>query len=144
MFDGIRHVIGAVGAGTHLVLVSQIYVTRRDHPQNDHGRMLDWRLAGEDLIRDSGLPYTIVRPSWLTDRRDAGDAVRLEQGDRGDGRISRDDVAAACVSAISSPGANGLTFEMYNEVGPAPTDWTAMFAALVPDLGGRARRNLRR
>jgi uncharacterized protein YbjT (DUF2867 family) len=133
MYDGVRHVLDALDERPHVVLVSQIYVTRHDHPQNRVGRMLDWRLAGEDLVRGSGRQYTIIRPSWLTERRDGGPGVRLEQGDRGDGRISRDDVAQACVWALRSPEAGGLTFEMYNGVGTTPTDWSALFAALKPD-----------
>jgi uncharacterized protein YbjT (DUF2867 family) len=132
MFQGVRNVLDAAGAA-HVVLVSQIYVTRTDHPQNRYGRMLDWRLAGEDLIRARGGPYTIVRPSWLTDARGSGQAVALEQGDTGDGQISRDDVADACVHALWSPAADGKTFEMYNVAGPSATDWDQLFARLRPD-----------
>ncbi|GAB7044733.1 MULTISPECIES: SDR family oxidoreductase [Catenuloplanes] len=140
MFQGVRHVLDAVGPAAHVVLVSQIYVTRADHPQNRYGRMLDWRLAGEELIRARGGPYTIVRPSWLTDSRGAGEAVRLEQGDTGDGRICRDDVADACVRALSTPAAIGTTFEMYNVAGPSATDWDTLFARLRPDGAVAGRR----
>ncbi|WP_217809838.1 NAD(P)H-binding protein [Micromonospora sp. NBS 11-29] len=145
MFQGVRNVLDAAGAA-HLVLVSQIYVTRSDHPMNGSGRLLDWRLAGEDLIRAGGSPYTIVRPSWLTDTRGSGQAVRLEQGDTGDGRISREDVADACVHALWSSAAIGTTFEIYNVAGPSDTNWDQLFAQLRPDPEGtgstiRARQN---
>ena len=70
LHGGVRHVLdalGTTGADRHFVLVSQQHVTRRDHPMNAYGRMLDWRLAGEDAVRSSGLPYTVIRPGWLTD-----------------------------------------------------------------------------
>ncbi|GJF35102.1 hypothetical protein KNE206_78020 [Kitasatospora sp. NE20-6] len=136
MYQGVRNVLDAAtadGGKPHIVLVSQIYVTRKGHPINAQGRMLDWRLAGEDAIRASGLPYTVVRPSWLTDGRRGG-AVRLEQGDLGDGQISRQDVADACVQALYSPSALAVTFEMYNAPGTARTGWDELFQGLAPDL----------
>ncbi|MCC9312453.1 SDR family oxidoreductase [Kitasatospora sp. RB6PN24] len=135
MHSGVRNMLDAATAGgekPHIVLVSQIYVTRKNHPINATGRMLDWRLAGEDAVRASGLPYTVVRPSWLTGGP-GGTAVRLEQGDRGDGQITRQDVADACVEALYSPAAVGKTFEMYNTSGGARADWDVLFANLQPD-----------
>lgn len=133
MFQGIVNVLSARGADVErFVLVSQIYVTRREHSMNQHGRLLDWRLRGEDAIRASGVPYTIARPSWLTERA-GGAGLRLEQGDRGDGQVSRADVAAACLHALTEPAAVGKTFEMYNEAGRAPETWTDRFSALAAD-----------
>jgi uncharacterized protein YbjT (DUF2867 family) len=132
MYRGILNVLEHCGPHTErFVLVSQIYVTRSGHPVNQYGRLLDWRLRGEDAVRASGVPYTVVRPSWLTGSPGGG-RVRLEQGDRGDGQISRADAAAACVHALTEPAAAGKTFELYNEPGPA-RPWPELFAALAPD-----------
>ncbi|MFG3188615.1 SDR family oxidoreductase [Streptomyces omiyaensis] len=134
--DGVRNVLAAAtrrGERPHFVLVSQIFVTRRDHPMNAYGRLLDWRLRGEEAVRDSALPYTVVRPSWLTDDTAAGSRVRLEQEDRGSGWVSRSAVAEACVRALRTPEAAGRTFEIYNEPGSAPADWTPLFRRLAPD-----------
>lgn len=136
MYDGVRNVLAAAtsqGARPHFVLVSQVYVTRRQHPMNAYGRLLDWRLRGEDAVRASGLPYTVIRPSWLTDDDAAGTRVRLEQNDRGHGWVSRDVVAESCVRALRAPEAVGRTFEIYNEPGPATADWPALFRRLLPD-----------
>lgn len=136
VYDGVRNVLSAVADGAarpHLVLVSQIFVTRREHPMNAYGRLLDWRLRGEDEVRASGLPYTVVRPSWLTDSDVAGSRVRLEQNDRGNGWVSRKSVAEACVQSLCLPAAAGRTFELYNEPGQEPTDWGPLFGRLVPD-----------
>jgi uncharacterized protein YbjT (DUF2867 family) len=137
MYQGVRNVLEACAAGgtpgPRFVLVSQIYVTRSDHPMNQYGRLLDWRLRGEDAVRGSGLPYTIVRPSWLTDEPGGRTAVRLEQGDTGDGSVSRGDVAEACVQALGCPSAAHCTFEMYNEPGPPPAGWGRLFSALRKD-----------
>ncbi|MEV8565868.1 SDR family oxidoreductase [Streptomyces sp. NPDC051322] len=136
MYDGVRNVLAAVaehGERPHFVLISQIFVTRREHPMNAYGRLLDWRLRGEDAVRASRLPYTVVRPSWLADDGLTGDRVRLEQDDRGDGWVSRAAVAEACVQALHSQEAVNRTFELYNEPGAAPTDWPMLFHRLIPD-----------
>ncbi|MFG2823116.1 SDR family oxidoreductase [Kitasatospora sp. NPDC048365] len=135
MYRGVLNVLDAATAGgekPHIVLVSQIYVTRKNHPINRTGRMLDMRLAGEDAIRRSGLPYTVVRPSWLTGGS-GGTGVRLEQGDTGDGEITRQDVADAVVQSLYSPAARSLTFEMYNTSGGVRADWDDLFSTLTPD-----------
>ena len=142
MYEGVRNVIAAATAeGEHpyFVLVSQIFVTRRQHPMNAYGRLLDWRLRGEDAVRESGLPYAVIRPSWLTDEHFAGERIRLEQGDGGQGWVCRADVAEACVHALRNPAAANRTFELYNEPGAVSADWTREFARLAPDrlLTGR-------
>ncbi|MFR9795719.1 SDR family oxidoreductase [Streptomyces sp. MS06] len=133
MYQGVINALDAAradGARPHFALVSQIYVTRHDHPINNWGRMLDWRLAGEDAVRESGLPYTVVRPGWLTGGRSAGDRVHVEQGDRGEGSVSRSDVAEAVVQSLYLPSAAGLTFEIFNEPGQGNPDWDALFSSL--------------
>lgn len=128
--DGVASIASAAG-GVHVVCVSQIYITR---PSAFPGMedVVAARAAGEDALRASGVPYTIVRPSWLTDEP-GGAGVRVEQGDTGDGRVSRDDVAAACVAALADPAARGLTFELYGDAEAEPPHWSRVFAALTPD-----------
>ncbi|MEY9966938.1 uncharacterized protein YbjT (DUF2867 family) [Streptacidiphilus sp. MAP12-16] len=123
----------AAGGRPHVVLVSQHHVTHHGHPLNAYGRVLDWRLAGEDAVRSSGLPYTVIRPGWLTQGPVAGRGVRLEQGDRADGRVSREDLAQACVQSLYCPSASAVTFEIFNESGTAPSGWEEMFSALEWD-----------
>jgi uncharacterized protein YbjT (DUF2867 family) len=136
MFQGVRNVLSAcaaAGSEPHVVLVSQIYVTRPEHPINSYGRLLDWRLRGEQEVRESGLPYTIVRPSWFTADHPIGRGVRLEQGDTGDGKISVIDVADAVLQGLIEPAALRKTFELYNQPGETP-DWSALLSRLQPDL----------
>ena len=52
------------------------------------GGLLTWKLAGEDVIRGSGLPYAIVRPTALTEEP-AGAELEIGQGDNLKGKISR-------------------------------------------------------
>jgi nucleoside-diphosphate-sugar epimerase len=65
--------------------------------------------ADEELVK-SGLDYTVVRPTGLTD--DAGDG-RVRVGDRvGRGRVPRDDVAAVIAAALREPATVGKVFEV--------------------------------
>ncbi|GHF48120.1 uncharacterized protein YbjT (DUF2867 family) [Amycolatopsis bartoniae] len=113
-----------------LVLVSQIYVTRAaKHPEMT--ARIEARARGEQALRESGAQYTIVRPSWLHDR--PADGIRVEQGDTGEGRVSRDAVAAAVVAALFDPSASGKTFELYDDAESTEPDWSTIFASLKPD-----------
>jgi uncharacterized protein YbjT (DUF2867 family) len=130
--DGVRLVAEvARDAGAAVVLVSQIYISRPEkYPEMTD--VIHARAAGERALRESGATYTIVRPSWLTDEP-AGGGVRVEQGDRGDGEIGRDDVAAACVAALGDRNAHGKTFELYADREASAPDWPAIFARLAAD-----------
>jgi uncharacterized protein YbjT (DUF2867 family) len=131
--QGVVNVIDAcAGRDVHVVLITQIYITRPERMPRYEG-LIAARARGEEALRASGLPYTILRPSWLTEEPGGRAAIRLEQGDTGDGEVSRADVAAVCVAALRTPAARGKTFELYNEPGAPPGDWAAAFGALLPD-----------
>ncbi len=136
-FQGVRNLADAAAAARldQLVIVSSAGVTRLDHPLN---RMFDnvliWKGKGEDAVRASGVPYTIVRPGGLTNQPGGASGVRLEQGDKGTGFIPRGDVARVCVAALKSPAARNRTFEAYSAPGSGPDmDWDAAFGQLAPD-----------
>ena len=95
--------------------------------------IIEWRRRAEEALRAGGAAYTIVRPSWLSSVPGGQQGLRLEQGDTGEGEVSREDVAEVCLAALWTPAARGMTFEVYNEPGSPPSDWRAMFEALDPD-----------
>lgn len=116
-----------------IVLISQIYITRPD-AYSEMKEVIQWRGKAEQELRKSGIPYTIVRPSWLTNQ--PSQPIRLEQGDTGEGHVSRLDVARVCVEAFFSPQAVAKTFEIYNsgqEHPDASVNWFEQFAELKPD-----------
>ncbi|XP_020424695.1 uncharacterized protein LOC18770439 [Prunus persica] len=76
--------------------------------------ILTFKLKEEDLIRESGIPYTIVRPCALTEEP-AGANLIFDQGDNITGKISREEVAHICVGALESY-ASGETFEVKSVV----------------------------
>lgn len=99
-----------------MILVSAANAGVADQPLNrfcDNIQM--WKWLGEDYLRDSGFPYTIVRPGGLVDEAggEQGIDVRAAKvGNRG-ASIPRADVAAVLVEAIGNDDAMGKTFEIF-------------------------------
>ena len=128
------------------VLVSSAGVTRPGRPGinleeeppavklNDQlGGILTWKLRGEDSLRESGIPYTIIRPCALTE--EAGDQEFIfEQGDNIRGKISREDIAKLCVQALEQPSACNVTFEVkQGDNNASDVDWEKLFSQLKAD-----------
>jgi uncharacterized protein YbjT (DUF2867 family) len=135
-YEGVRHlVLAARSAGVgRFILVSSLGVTHPEHPLNNFGRKLDWKLKGEDVLRTSGLRYTIVRPGTLTDEPGGIHGIRVVQGDRlGGGRISRSDVAAVCLAALDDIATYHTTFEVTADETEPPSSLGDLFAALKTD-----------
>jgi putative NADH-flavin reductase len=61
----------------------------------------------EDILRDSGLDWTVVRPPWLTDKPVTG-SYRVADGRnlRGGWSVSRADVAQLMLRVLEQPGTN--------------------------------------
>jgi uncharacterized protein YbjT (DUF2867 family) len=126
----------AASAGVkHFVLLSSMGVTHEDHPLNKmFGNVLVWKGKGEQALRDSGVPYTIVRPGGLVNEAADQGRITLVQGDpRGQVVIPRADVATVCVEALRNPESINKTLETYRVDGEPVTDWAAAFAALARD-----------
>jgi uncharacterized protein YbjT (DUF2867 family) len=70
-------------------------------------------------LQESGLDYTIVRPTSLTDEPGTG-TVEIGQ-DLGHGSISRADVAAVLAAALHAPETSGKTFELVSGKSPIET-----------------------
>jgi len=116
------------------VLVSSSGVTQEDHFLNKaFDNILIWKLKGEDALRASGVPYTVVRPGGLVNTPGNQDAVVFAQGDTTAGIISREDVALICIAAIQTPEALNKTFETYSSKEPGENDWAALFGSLKSD-----------
>jgi nucleoside-diphosphate-sugar epimerase len=64
----------------------------------------------DEALMKSGLDYTIVRPTRLTDEPGTG-TVRVGEG-VGRGSVSRDDVAAVIAASLRDPAAIGKVFEV--------------------------------
>ncbi|KAI4365178.1 hypothetical protein MLD38_021188 [Melastoma candidum] len=110
------------------VHVSSAGVTRPDRPgldlskqppavrlNKELGFILTFKLKGEDLIRESGMPYAIVRPCALTEEPAGADLI-FDQGDNITGKISREEIARICIAALESSYACDKTFEVKSVV----------------------------
>ena len=139
-YQGVRNLVDAAKAAKvrQFVLISSRGVTQEGHPLNRmFGNVLVWKLKGEDYLRASGVPYTIIRPGGLLNEPGGKGDIVFEQGDRkfsGALSIPREDVAIVCVEALKQAGARNRTFEVHRAAdGPPVSDWKAKFAGLKPD-----------
>jgi uncharacterized protein YbjT (DUF2867 family) len=133
-------------ATPQFVMVSSAGVTRPGRPginieeeppavrMNDQlGGILTWKLRGEEVVRQSGINYTIVRPCALTEK--PGDkALVFDQGDNMRGQVSRNAIAELCIAAIALPEACNKTFEVREEETITTSNhWQELFAKLKKD-----------
>ena len=138
-YEGVRNLVNAAkGAGVqHFLLVSSLGVTQEEHPLNSFGRVLEWKKKGEDALRESGLDYTIIRPGGLTDEPGGQRALKLDQGDKLSGRVSRADVADISLHALTHPNARNVTFELIESEGQQ-ADLDSLFDSLKSDQATKA------
>ncbi|WP_256107490.1 SDR family oxidoreductase [Streptomyces sp. ODS05-4] len=104
-------------------------------------------LVTEELILDSGLPYTLLRNGWYTENYTENLGPVLEYGavvaNAGGGRVAsaaRADYAAAAAAVVTGEGHLGKVYELSGD-----TAWSfAEYAAVVAERSGRevAYRNV--
>lgn len=130
----------------HFIHISSAGVTRPDRPGlnldeeppavrlNDQlGKILTWKLRGEEVIRQSGLPYTIIRPCALTEEP-GGKSLIFAQGDNIKGKVSREDIAELCLVCLKEPKSRFVTFEVKeSDQGKAPGEWVSLFSTIKAD-----------
>ena len=142
-YGGVRNVLNALGSRTaRIALMTSIGVTNRTGRYNRATQAHDWKRRSEQLVRASGLPYTIVRPGWFD--YNGPDEHRLvllqgdtrQAGDSSDGVIARRQIAEVLVCSLGSGQALRKTFELVAVTGPAPEDFDALFAPLEKDTRG--------
>lgn len=149
------------------VLVSSAGVTRPNRPgidlsqeppavrmNGELGGILTYKLKGEDEVRQSGVPFAVVRPCALTEEP-AGAELVLSQGDTIKGKVSREDIAELCVQLLSQQEGLDKTFEVKSTVPfsqpfevdqrhpPASRDWQALFRTsnLDENLTGKTKQS---
>ncbi|PIG94993.1 CIA30 family protein [Gloeocapsopsis sp. IPPAS B-1203] len=126
------------------ILISSAGVTRPGRPGinleeeppavrlNDQlGGILTWKLRGEESLRHSGIPYTIIRPCALTEETGV-QSLTFDQGDNIKGKVSRDSIAELCLQVLEQPQACNATFEVKAEE-KTPNSSGNSFSHLQPD-----------
>lgn len=138
-YRGVRDLLSLLaGRRVPIVLMSAVGVTDRTGMYNT-AHLADWKRRAERLVRASGQPYTIVRPGWFDANEPDQLRLTLRQGDRhhkgspADGVVSRRQIAEVLIASLSSEAAQGKTFELVAEKGPATTELEPLFAAVPAD-----------
>ncbi|MGQ4718054.1 SDR family oxidoreductase [Streptomyces anulatus] len=134
-YGAVRNVLSVLDAPARIALMTAIGVTK-------HTPGHDWKRRGERLVRASGLPYTIVRPSWFDyNDPDQHRLVMLQgdtrwAGDPSDGVVSRAQIAQVLIASLTSDAADRKTLELIAEKGPAQSDLDPLFGGLQADPAG--------
>jgi uncharacterized protein YbjT (DUF2867 family) len=102
------------------------------------GDILTWKLVSEDILKASGLAYSIVRPCGLTEEdKDSPFEIEVAQGDAITGKISREEAARVVAETLESPDTAYTTFEVRRDAmtkGFDSTNWKELFRRLRPDV----------
>jgi uncharacterized protein YbjT (DUF2867 family) len=124
----------------HVVLISSstVYI----EPEVTLGR---WHREAEDLLKESGLAYTILRPGqfasnarmWWAGSIRAQGAVYLQASQARTAPIDPRDIAAVAVCALTEPGHEGRTYRL---IGPPPHLSAADQVRILSEALGRPLR----
>jgi uncharacterized protein YbjT (DUF2867 family) len=142
-YGGVKNLVDAARRHgvRHIVLLTAIGVTDPAHPLNKAANdTLVWRFRGEEYLRASGIPYTIVRPAGLRDEPTGHwGGLRLDQGDDWQKLkgtvVSREDIARLMVEALTNPALRNVTLEAVADKALDPAAWRDRLATLQPDPG---------
>ena len=93
------------------VMISAIRAADPPEGEGDFGEYLRAKAEADDALRRDVVPFTIVRPGWLTDDPPTG-LVRVGPSLDPEGRITRADVAALLAAVIDAPGTIGASFDV--------------------------------
>ena len=102
----------------HYVIVSSMGADPTHVGDEVFDKYLVAKGRADDAVRSSGLPFTIVRPTSLTDDDPVGTVTLAESADGGS--ISRADVAAVIAALVEHAGPGGKTLEL--TAGTTPVD----------------------
>ena len=115
-------------------MISAASAGNPDSPLNERfGNVLVWKGHAEDYLRESGLPYTIVRGPGLRDNPGGEKPIVLEQGGSGRRLMEREDLATVTVAVLKNEAAMGKTFVARNGDGGASIDLQEQLQNLSPD-----------
>jgi len=101
------------------------------------GGILEQKCKAEQALRESGLPYVVVRPTGLKFEGWPSGRPVLSQGDVAVGRTNPTDLAAHLVALLEEPTAAGRTYEYFTLAGyPPPRELSPLLERLTPDAAG--------
>jgi uncharacterized protein YbjT (DUF2867 family) len=111
-----------------IVMVSSLCVSKLFHPLNLFWGVLYWKQQAEDYLKNSGVPYTIVRPGGLKNE-DNDQAIVMSAADTlFEGSIPRHKVAQVCAEALSQPAAKNKVVEIVSRENAVSQPFATLFA----------------
>jgi uncharacterized protein YbjT (DUF2867 family) len=132
-YEGTKNLVDAAKQANieQIVMVSSLCVSRLFHPLNLFWGVLYWKQQAEDYLKNSGVPYTIVRPGGLKNE-DNDQAIVMSAADTlFEGSIPRHKVAQVCVEALNQPAAKNKVVEIITSETAASQSLTTLFANVV-------------
>ncbi len=108
--DLLKHCKKADFSDKQIVYISSMYITRPNSfvaffLNSLMSNVLGWKALAENIIRQSGLNYLIIRPGRLTNTKTPL-TVEIQQGDKGKGQISRFNLANMVLHSLSDVDVN--------------------------------------
>jgi uncharacterized protein YbjT (DUF2867 family) len=116
----IRSMAAAEEAGVDRYVMVSYFGAGPDHgvpEDNPFHHYAEAKTAADGRLQDSGLAWTILRPSRLTDDEPTGH-IETSRGGAERGAVSRGDVALVAAETLERPGLRGQVVEFNN--GPLP------------------------
>ena len=121
--------VAKVAQVEQFVMVSSLCVSKLFHPLNLFWGILYWKRQAEDYLKQSGVPYTIVRPGGLKNENNS-DAIVMSSADTlFEGSIPREKVAQVCVEALSQPSAKNRVVEIVTSESAIAQPIPSLFAS---------------
>lgn len=107
--------VSSAAVERNAIIGDDLEARKKDIPivQLNPGGTLNHKYTGETAVRGSGLPYSVLRSTGITDITEGGPfLLEALQGDTISGNISRHELARLVVTALSTPEAAGKTIEV--------------------------------
>lgn len=137
-YMGVRNLVDAAKANgiKHFVLVAAGNTgPYADHTQNPRfGYVAYWKNKGENYLKESGVPFTIVGPTGFVDGEGGTTGIFLSgRSEYHMATIMRADVAAVAVGTLNNPDALGKSLFIKNDPSLEPGAWRGKIKAVEPE-----------
>ncbi|MEM6449315.1 MAG: SDR family oxidoreductase [Cyanobacteria bacterium P01_D01_bin.105] len=129
-YEGTKNLVDAAKQANveQFVMVSSLCVSRLFHPLNLFWGVLYWKQQAEQYLKNSGVPYTIVRPGGLKNENNGQGIVMSAADTLFEGSIPREKVAQVCVEALVQPAAKNKVVEIVTSETIATQPLPTLFA----------------
>lgn len=106
-----------------------------DHANNASlGYLAYWKTRGEDAVKASGIPYTIVGPGGLEDGEQTTKGIKLTaRADYKTARINVGDTAMLAIDALKNPDQRNKSYGAVHDTALPRDAWKQVVAALAEE-----------